>query len=229
MQEEGKRMPSTGGIWWKSLLATWLGLQTIGVAVAAIHVEVPGAVGLAILAVVWAVVWASWRRHSANEVTPQSTKGLLWPMQRLVVILGIGMVLLGNVVVRLDADSELPQSVVLAAGVVAFGVISLVGARVWVPALDSRDIDHVLASYRTRLFARIAWAEGPALFAFAGFLILSAEAWVYGIGLAASLVGLAFAAPTRASVRRDQARLVALGSEVDLLAVMGVSADPRRT
>lgn len=75
---------------------------------------------------------------------------------------------------------------------------------------------------------RVAWAEAPALFAFGGFLLLGGEAWVYLIGLTASLASLGLAAPTRSSVRRDQLQLDAAGKGLDLLESLSGSLSGRR-
>nr|MDQ3575945.1 hypothetical protein [Actinomycetota bacterium] len=108
----------------------------------------------------------------------------------------------------------------VAAAVAVIGLLSLVGGRIAVPSLDVSDPAQLIMSYRSRFFARLAWAEAPALLAFAGFLLLGGEAWVNGIGLAASLAGFALAAPTRASVRREQQQIAASGTSLDLLEVL---------
>lgn len=130
------------------------------------------------------------------------------------------LVLLGTVVLLLDSEGGLDRTAVptgvVAAGVTILGVICLVGGRVGVPGLEGRDRAALLESYRRRLFVRVAWSEAPALLAFGGFLLLGGQAWVYGIGLLASLTGLALAAPTRRSAHRDQEQLDEAGSSVDV-------------
>lgn len=108
----------------------------------------------------------------------------------------------------------------VAAAVNLVALVSLVGGRIGVPRLDASEPECFVRSYRSRLFARLAWAEAPAVLAFAAFLLLGGEAWVFGIGLAASLAGFALAAPTRASLRREQQQLIASGSSLDLLEVL---------
>lgn len=80
---------------------------------------------------------------------------------------------------------------------------------------------------RSRFFAQVAWAEAPALLAFGGFLLLGGEPWVYLIGLTASLAGFAPAAPTPASLRRDQEQLDASRKTLNLLESLGGSQGPQ--
>ncbi|MDP9072147.1 MAG: hypothetical protein M3N68_12880 [Actinomycetota bacterium] len=91
------------------------------------------------------------------------------------------------------------------------------------PSLDTSGPAQLVSSYRSRFFARVAWAEASALIGLVGFLVLAGGAWVYGIGLAASLAGFALAAPTRASVRREQEQITASGRSLDLLEVLGAT------
>ena len=152
-------------------------------------------------------------------------------MQRIWVTFCAAVVLIGVVVLTLDSSGALkrtafPQRVV-AGGVIVIGIMSLVGGRVWVPRLDGTDRGSVVQSYQSRFFARVAWAEAPAHLAFGGFLLLGGEAWVYLIGLTASLAGFALAAPSRAAVRRDQDQLDAAGKALDVLQSLGGSPSGR--
>jgi len=151
-------------------------------------------------------------------------------MQGVLVAFCVALLLIGNVVLILDTSGDLNRTDVsagvIAAVVALIGLLSLVGGRIAVPSLDASDPARLVTSYRSRFFARLAWAEVPALLAFAGFLLLGGEAWVYGIGLAASLAGFALAAPTRASVRREQELIAASGASLDLLEVLSATGRP---
>ncbi len=230
MQETPERDSRRRGHWWKSLIAAWLALQAVAVVMRALGVEIPDEFGFPALIVLWAVVWTIWRRRSRAEGRADNellAPGALGVMQRVFVAFCVAILLIGNVVLILDNSGDLERtdvsSGVVGAVVTVIGVLSLVGGRIGAPALKASGPAHLVTSYRSRFFARMAWAETPALVAFGGFLLLGGEAWVFGIGLAASLVGFVLAAPTRASLRRDQEQITATGSSVDLLEVMGVA------
>ena len=95
-------------------------------------------------------------------------------MQGVFAAFCVAMLLIGNVVLILDTSGDLRRSDasvgVVAAGVAVIGVLSLAGGRIAVPSLDASAPALLVTSYRSRFFARLAWAEAPALFAFAGFL-----------------------------------------------------------
>ncbi len=229
MQETPASEPRRKGLWWKSLIAAYLALQTVGVVMFALDVDLPDEFGFPALVVLWALVWTIWRSRSRREGRGHSrlwAPGALGVMQGVFATFCVAMLLIGNVVLILDTSGDLRRSDasvgVVAAGVAVIGVLSLAGGRIAVPSLDASDPARLVTSYRSRFFARLAWAEAPALLAFAGFLLLGGEAWVYGIGLAASLAGFALAAPTRASVRRDQEQIAASGTSLDLLEVLTV-------
>ncbi len=229
-----EREPTRKGVWWKSLVASWLILQGIAVVMFALGVDIPDELGFPALVVLWAALWVIWRRRSRADGPQRSlfAPGALGVMQRVFVPICVGIILIGYVVLILDTEyltrTDVPAGVIaVAVGVI--GLVSLVGGRIGVPRLDVSDPARLVRSYRSRLFARLAWAEAPALLAFAGFLLLGGQAWVFGIGLVASLAGFALAAPTRASVRREQERLAASGSSVDLVEVLGVEADTGHT
>lgn len=229
-----EREPTRKGVWWKSLVAAWLALQGIAVVVFALGVDIPDELGFPALVVLWAALWVIWRRRSRADAPQHSlfAPGALGVMQRVFAPICVGIILVGYVVLILDTEYLTRRDVsagVVAVTVGAIGLVSLVGGRIAVPRLDVSDPARLVRSYRSRLFARLAWAEAPALLAFAGFLLLGGEAWVYGIGLVASLAGFALAAPTRTSVRREQERLADSGSNVDLVEVLGVEANPGRT
>ena len=224
MQEHPDPRPPPKGLWWKSLLAAWLGLSGIGAVAAALGLRLPEGLGFPALAVAWALVWTIWRRRVTPDDRPRVTAAIR-AIQRIWAAYCVAVVLIGVVVLILHSEGGLNRTGVsakaIAVGVTLIGILSLVAGRVWVPQLDGSDPGGVVRSYHRRFFARMAWAEAPALFAFGGFLVLGGEPWVYLIGLTASLVGFALAAPTRASLRRDQEQLDASGRTLNLLESLG--------
>lgn len=226
MQEPAEPRSSPKGLWWKSLLATWLGLSGIGAVAGALDHRLPGELGFPVLVIAWVIVWVIWRRRVVTDDRPGGT-GAIGRLQRIWAAFCVAVVSIGIVVLILHSEGGLNRTgvsvEVVAAGVTLIGVVSLVGGRVWVPQLDGSDRGRLVQSFASRFFARMAWAEAPALFAFGGFLVLGGEPWVYLIGLTASVAGFALAAPTRASLRRDQERLDTSGRTLNLLESLGGS------
>lgn len=208
------------GLWWKSFVAAWLGLRTLAVVLGAVDVRIPDELGFPLLAVTWALVWVIWRRWAGAHPRARATGGM-GVVQRVWAAYCLALLLIGVVVLTLDNSGALDRTSVsaepVAGGITLIGILSLAAGRVWVPRLTGTDRRSLVQSYQNRFFARVAWAEVPALLAFGGFLLLGGEAWVYLIGLTASLVGLGLAAPTWASVHRDQERLDAAGERLSLL------------
>jgi hypothetical protein len=218
------------GLWWKSLLAAWLGISGIAAVAGALGLRLPEELGFPALAIAWVTVWMIWRRRVATD-DRAGVIGVIAALRRIWAAFCVAMVLIGVVVLILQSEGGLKRTDIsaqlVAVVVTLIGILSLVGGRVWVPQLDASDLGSVLQRYRSRFFARIAWAEAPALLAFGGFLLLGGEPWVYLIGLTASLAGFALAAPTPASLRRDQAQLDASGRTFDLLEILGGSQRPQ--
>jgi F0F1-type ATP synthase membrane subunit c/vacuolar-type H+-ATPase subunit K len=113
-----------------------------------------------------------------------------------------------------ESDSPGFAIFLLALGVAA----GIVGRIVEKPLACTNDIS-LAASYRTRFFLRIAFAESAALFGFVGFFTASVW-WVYPAGTAIAFVGFARAAPTRTRLRRDQDRLNEEGCFRSLVAAL---------
>jgi hypothetical protein len=208
------------GLWWKSLIAAWLVLFDVGAVSAAVGADIPDWIGFPALLLAWLIVWGVWRHWSRGRHDNILGPAVLGHLRRLLAIYCVALVLLGTVVLILDSKGGLDPTAVptgaVAVGVTVVGVICLVGGRVGVPGLDGSDRAALLESYRRRLFVRLAWSEAPALVAFGGFLLLGGQAWVFGIGLFASLAGLALAAPTRRSAQRDQEQMEEAGSSADV-------------
>jgi hypothetical protein len=102
-------------------------------------------------------------------------------------------------------------------GVIAVGGLAMIGIA-WVRRRPVRGTTQasLVNVYRTQFFLSIGLAMIPALTSLAGVLI-TRSLWIYLIGLAFSLVGLAWIAPTRRDIERRQAELTASGSPLSLL------------
>ncbi len=129
-----------------------------------------------------------------------------------VVVMGVVVLILG------DLDPAQADRPGLSVPVVVIGsAVALVLQRLLPRPLDGSGPETLAASYRSRLFLRIALAETCALIGFVSFVAFGPP-WVYAIGLVGALVGLRFAAPTRANLRADQDALGLAGSSVSLVA-----------
>lgn len=226
VQEHPEPRSRPRGLWWKALFAAWLGLSGIAAVAAALGLRLPAELGFPVLAVAWVLVWTIWRRRVLAGDRAGVT-GVIGAIRRIWAAFCVAVVLIGVVILILHSEGGLKRTGisvdVVAVGLALIGILSLVGGRVWVPQLDGSDSGSVVQSYHSRFFARLAWAEAPALLAFGGFLLLGGEPWVYLIGLTASLAGFGLAAPTPASLRRDQEKLDASGKTLNLLETLGGS------
>lgn len=227
MDETAEAKPRRRGLWWKSLIAAWLALWAVGAVALALDVDIPDELGFPALILLWALIWVILARRTRGAGYDQRVlwaPGALGAMQQVCATFCVAILMIGIAVLILDTSGDLNRTGVsagvVAVGVAVIGLVSVVGGRVGVPSLDASDPMRLVTTYRNRVFARLAWAEAPAILAFAGFLLLGGEAWVYGIGLGASLIGFALAAPTRASVRREQEEVSASGSSLDLLEIL---------
>jgi len=86
-------------------------------------------------------------------------------------------------------------------------------------SLDCRDLGKLLASYRTRFFARTASAQAIALFAFAATMVV-AQKWIYWLFLPFSLLGSVRNAPTGRHLRQDQENLRAAGCQLSIVEML---------
>ncbi|MGK2948727.1 MAG: hypothetical protein ACSLFP_09145 [Acidimicrobiales bacterium] len=123
----------------------------------------------------------------------------------VVALLLIGLVTLMVVDSIDDGDGGLSTGVA-AAGIVAFGVASLLLVRVVEPRLDCTSDGSLLGTYRTRFFLRLAMAEAVALLGFVA-VFLTGDAWLYPFGGAFTTVGFLRAAPTERNLERDEETL----------------------
>jgi hypothetical protein len=111
--------------------------------------------------------------------------------------------------------SPRPWAVAIVVIAVACAVVSKVVAR----PLDCSSDLKLAGSYRTRFYTRVAFAEIPAMFAFA-FAFTNGPAWLYYLGAVITLVHMAIVAPSPAAIRRDQEALDAQGCERSLVAAL---------
>jgi F0F1-type ATP synthase membrane subunit c/vacuolar-type H+-ATPase subunit K len=142
-------------------------------------------------------------------------------LRQLFVVFAVAMILVGAVVIVLVAFTRQPRNHPLPNGAVAVGVALVGGASVSASRLVARllvctDASALAGSYRTRFFLQIAFSEAAALVGFVGFMI-TWTGWVYPVGLAISIVGLALMAPTKGHLAGDQERLRACGCFTPLL------------
>lgn len=142
------------------------------------------------------------QRHAAAA----GTHGLT-VLRRCFASFACAVVMIGVVVVLLSATTTVnphPVSVIaVAVGIIVFGIFSVVAPWLVERPLDCSDDRILAASYRTRFFLRIAFAEAAALAGFVGF-ILSNNGWMYAVGAGFATVGYYRAAPTAANLAEDQ-------------------------
>jgi F0F1-type ATP synthase membrane subunit c/vacuolar-type H+-ATPase subunit K len=111
------------------------------------------------------------------------------------------------------------SNVAAALVVLGVGVYALV-SRLCVRRVERRSplkCENLGGSYQTRFFLRIAFAEAAALFGFVGVFVVHVL-WIYYPCALFTLIGFAHAAPTRASIERDQVALNNRGCGNSLLA-----------
>jgi hypothetical protein len=131
-----------------------------------------------------------------------------------VVLIGVVVLILG------DLNPDQPDRPALAVSiVVGVGVICLALQRIVPGPLDCSTPATLAATYRTRFFLRIAFAEACSLVAFALYISIG-PGWVYAVGLAFTLFGFTVAAPTGARLRADQDALSLSGCTLSLVAAL---------
>jgi hypothetical protein len=154
-----------------------------------------------------------------NQRIERGGDGLV-ALRLLFVTFALSLVLIGVVVAVLAAtggeEGDIDAGWVIA-GVIAYGVVSLVMIRFFRPGLDCTNKETLSRSYRTRFFLRIASSDAAALMGFVGF-ILTWNPLLYPIGLAFAAVGFSILAPTAANLARDQMTLTLGGCGRNLVA-----------
>ena len=127
-----------------------------------------------------------------------------------------------RIIVRPDGgDPGRTPYLIAGIGLISASVISWLVRR----PLAAPDNRSLAGAWRTRFFVGLAVAEAAALLGFVVALSVG-NTWVYGIGLAFALYGLWAIAPSRRNLARDQERIRARGSPLDLTtALLGGSED----
>jgi hypothetical protein len=100
---------------------------------------------------------------------------------------------------------------VVAVGLLSTLAISIVGRR----PLATTSLEALAASWGTRFFIGLGFAQVPALLGFA-LTLPTAALWVYLIGMVFSLIGFWRVAPSRRNLGRDQETLLSGRSSLDL-------------
>ena len=136
--------------------------------------------------------------------------------------MSVGVFLFGIVVVMNIASAKSPPDdppVAMAVVILGIGVVVQLAARKFGRPLDVSSEEALLNSYRGRCIIRTGAAETAALAGFVAALVV-AQWWVLLIAALSGGVGFYLAAPTAASVQRDEERLQAQGSGYSLTAVL---------
>jgi len=158
-------------------------------------------------------------RNSAKD-SLQILRNVFISFCTAVVLIGVVVLLLG------DIDPKQPDRPTLAVLiVVGVSVISLTLQRLLARPLDCATPASLAATYRTRFFLRIAFAETCSLVAFAVYIVIG-PGWVYLLGLTFTLFGFTLAAPTRAKLRADQDALGTRGCTLSLVAALRAPMAP---
>jgi len=139
------------------------------------------------------------------------------------------LIIVGAVVVYLSATTTLDRhplaGIDVAICVIVYGVFSLVAPRLAEKPLDCSEDRRLAASYRTRFFLRIAFADSAALLAFVGFMV-SDNGWLYALGAAFAAVGFYRVAPTAANLAVDQQALTDASCPRSLIAALATLPPP---
>jgi hypothetical protein len=132
------------------------------------------------------------------------------------------LVLFQVVLVFIGTDPAIEPSATFALVLLAVGVVNVFvvsPSLVRKQPLDGSSPGKLLATYRTRFFLQVAFAESAALFGFVAFFVAN-EWWVYPASLVSAFTGFARLAPTRANLAKDQASLRSSGSNLSLVRVL---------
>lgn len=149
------------------------------------------------------------------------------PVLRMLLVAFAGAVVAVTIVVPIigrDGDADGPAGVAVGI-IVAAGLASIAGRRFVASRLDGTSDESLVTSYRTRFFLRLAMGEMPALVGFAVALAIGPW-WTYFVALPFTALGFALAAPTPASIERDQAALRAEGCHRPLGRLLGMPGGP---
>jgi F0F1-type ATP synthase membrane subunit c/vacuolar-type H+-ATPase subunit K len=152
----------------------------------------------------------------------QTKSGGLVALRLLVLQFATMLVVFFVILARLDARSGslkdppfsgvVAATIVVVAGLVCAGVARCFGRR----SLPCGSDASLAATYRTRFFLFIAFAEAPALLGFVLYFV-AGSLWSCALGFLIAMSGLAYAAPTRRRLAQDQARLGRDGCDRSLI------------
>jgi hypothetical protein len=139
-----------------------------------------------------------------------------------VVLIGVVIAVIGN----LPNGPVVPWVPIL----VAVAVACVIGNRLTEKPLDCSSPTALAASFRTRFFVRVAFAETVAMFAFV-ITFIGGPVWTYDAGAAFTRLRLwTVAAPTRRALAGDQAELDARRCRMPLTRTLrDVIPPPRAT
>lgn len=120
-------------------------------------------------------------------------------------------------------------SVASSALIAAVGVLALAAQRVVVARrpLKLGSAGQLAISYRSRFFARVAFAQLPIFIGFVATFLVVVSPIPYLIALPFTCVAFALAAPTAARIARDQEWIRMQGSGLSLLAALDEPPPPR--
>lgn len=145
---------------------------------------------------------------------PDGDVNILQVTRQLFTAFALALVLIGLVVLVLAGDADPdpggPDTGLVAAGVVAYGLLSLLLPGRLAPSLDCSSDVSLITTYRSRFFVRIAFADSAAIIGFTGFL-LSGRSWMYPLGGVFAAIGFVRLAPTGGNLQRDQEALTGQG------------------
>lgn len=142
-------------------------------------------------------------------------------LRQLFVQFTVAMALIGVVVLVVRDGFDQSTSGPVSAGVVVAAGIALVVGAEWVASrpLVCDDDQHLVASYTTRFFLRVAFAESAALVGFVAFFV-AGRWWLYPLGAVLTVAEFTRLAPTARNIAADQRRLEHASCPRDLLTVL---------
>ena len=152
-----------------------------------------------------------------RRAAKQGADGLIL-LRSLFIGFASSIVIFAIVVTLLNPPApDLTASIWVAVGLAVYGLLVIF---VGIPVAERPlACESLAAQFRTRFFLRIALSETVALFAFVIMFVVG-PAWIYYVGGAITLFGLARYAPTERNLMRDQSDLHARGCNQSLIAAL---------
>jgi F0F1-type ATP synthase membrane subunit c/vacuolar-type H+-ATPase subunit K len=174
------------------------------------------------------ILWALVPGIGLRRAQADGTASVLFTLRAVFTSFVTALIMFGVVLLFIGGSSESepsgPSTSVVAAGVLAYGLISLVLPRLIERPLSCEGEAALVSGYRTRFFLRVAFAEAAALLGFVG-VFLSGETWMYPLGAAFTAVGFLRLAPTRRNLERDQEALNLAGCGLSLTTVLATAVN----